>query len=213
MNLQEHWDRIYQSKKPTQVSWYQEHARLSLEFIRRTEVDRQAQIIDVGGGTSPLVDDLLSDGFKHVTVLDISGEALRAAQDRLGERAREVTWIEADVTQAGLPEHTYDLWHDRATFHFLTNSDQRLKYVSMVRRALKPGGHVIVATFALDGPSECSGLNVMQYSPQSLHNEFDGGFELVDSARESHITPFGKEQRFIYCYCRKLAEPVLAPAA
>jgi len=203
MELQTHWESIYQTKDPAQVSWYQEHALLSLRLIQQTGVDRKRHIIDVGGGASTLVDDLLLDGFEHVTVLDISDTALQTAQQRLGEKASFVTWIEADITQGKLPHHAYDVWHDRATFHFLTHPEDRQRYVEAVQHAVKPGGHVIVATFALDGPSQCSGLDVTQYDPTSLYNEFGDDFTLIDSTREVHQTPWGSEQRFVYCYCRK----------
>jgi hypothetical protein len=135
--------------------------------------------------------------------LDVSGAALRLTQQRLGAQANHVKWIEADITQADLPHQAYDLWHDRAVFHFLTQSEDRQRYVEVVRHAVRKGGHVIVATFAPDGPERCSGLEVVRYSPGSLHSEFGDGFDVVDSTRETHQTPFGTEQKFIYCYCRK----------
>jgi SAM-dependent methyltransferase len=202
MEVKSHWENIYQTKASTQVSWYQEHAHLSLRLIADTGVDRADPIIDVGGGTSTLVDDLLADGYQHLSVLDVSAGALQAAQQRLGARASTVTWIEADITQAQLPGQFYAVWHDRAVFHFLTQSRDRQRYIQVVRHAVKPGGHVIVATFALDGPSQCSGLNVARYSPDSLHHEFGEDFQLLTSTRETHVTPFGTEQKFIYCYCR-----------
>lgn len=203
MEAQTHWESIYGTKSPTQVSWYQEHALLSLQYIQRTGVKKTDPIIDVGGGASTLVDDLVATGFNGVTVLDISATALQAAQQRLGTRAADVTWVEADVTQVRLPHHFYSVWHDRAVFHFLTRPEDRQRYVDTVQQAVKPGGHVIVATFALDGPTHCSGLEVMRYSPGRLHSEFGADFEMVDNTREVHLTPFGTEQRFIYCYCRK----------
>jgi len=202
MEIKSHWENIYQTKAPTQVSWYQEHARLSLRLIADTGIDRSDPIIDVGGGTSTLVDDLLVDGYQHLTVLDISASALQTAQQRLGVRATAVTWIEADITQAQLPGQFYAVWHDRAVFHFLTQPHDRQRYIQAVRHAVKPGGHVIVATFALDGPPQCSGLNVTRYNPDSLHHEFGEDFQLLTSTRETHVTPFGTEQKFIYCYCR-----------
>ena len=202
MNAKTHWERIYETKAPTQVSWYQEHSRLSLEYISHTGVDKTGQIIDIGGGASTLVDDLLANSYQHVSVLDISGAALQTAQQRLGARAKEVTWITADITQAQLPHQFYDVWHDRAVFHFLTQPEDRQKYVQAVRQAVKSGGHVIVATFASDGPDHCSGLEVMRYNENGLHAEFGDDFEMVDSVRETHHTPFGTDQRFIYCYCR-----------
>jgi len=203
MNTKPHWENIYQSKAPTRVSWYQEHSRLSLEYISRTGVNKTDQIIDIGGGASTLVDDLLTNEYKHINVLDISAAALRAAQQRLGARAKEVTWIEADITQAQLPDQFYDVWHDRAVFHFLTQPEDRQRYVQAVRHAVKSGGHVIVATFASDGPDHCSGLEVVRYSEDSLHGEFGEEFKVVESKQETHHTPFGTEQKFIYCYCRK----------
>jgi 2-polyprenyl-3-methyl-5-hydroxy-6-metoxy-1,4-benzoquinol methylase len=202
MEPQIHWQNIYQTKDTTQVSWYQEHAGLSLRLIQETGVAVAGHIIDVGGGASILVDDLLAAGYQQVSVLDISGTALDIARNRLGARASAVTWIEADITQVDLPHHAYDVWHDRATFHFLTQPEDRQRYVRVVQHAVKPGGHVIVATFALDGPSQCSGLHVMQFNADSLHNEFGDDFKLIDSLRESHRTPFGTEQHFVYCYCR-----------
>ncbi len=202
MEIKNHWENIYQTKTSTQVSWYQEHARLSLRLIADTGIDRADPIIDVGGGTSTLVDDLLADGYRQLTVLDISAGALQTAQQRLGARATAVTWIEADITQAQLPGQFYAVWHDRAVFHFLTQPHDRQRYIQVVRHAVKPGGHVIVATFALDGPPRCSGLDVTRYSPDSLHHEFGEDFQLLTSTRETHVTPFGTEQKFIYCYCR-----------
>ena len=202
MNTKTHWEHIYETKAPTQVSWYQEHARFSLQYIRNTGIQKTDAIIDVGGGASTLVDDLLADGFQHISILDVSPSALQLARQRLGARAVDVNWIEADITRAELPEQAYDLWHDRAVFHFLTQPADRQRYIDTVRRAVRVGGHVIVATFALDGPERCSGLEVVRYSPESLHNEFGGDFEMVDSTPETHHTPFGTEQKFIYCYCR-----------
>lgn len=203
MENKTHWEHIYHTKESTQVSWYQLHPRLSLQYIQNTGVNKTAHIIDVGGGTSTLVDHLLDDGFQHITVLDVAVAALKLAQQRLGKRAESVTWLEADITQTVLPHHEYDVWHDRAVFHFLTAAQDRQHYINTVKEAVKPGGHVIVATFANDGPERCSGLEVARYDPQGLHNEFGADFELLDSAREEHHTPFGTEQKFIYCYCRK----------
>jgi len=198
-----HWEHIYQTKALDQVSWYQTQPHESLNFIRRTSVEKTARIIDVGAGASNLVDCLLEEGFQDITVLDISSVALNSAQARLGSRAEAVKWIEDDITQCALPESIYDVWHDRAVFHFLTNPQDRRKYVAAVNHSLKPGGHIIVASFALDGPTQCSGLDVMRYSPNSLHDEFGDNFDLKDSRRETHQTPFNTQQKFIYCYCRK----------
>lgn len=203
MDRKSHWENIFTTKADDQVSWYQTRPQESLELIRLTGVNKMAQIIDVGAGASNLVDCLLEDGFRNITVLDISSTALSHAKTRLGSRADEVTWKEADITKSELPPAYYDLWHDRAVFHFLTDPDDRREYVRAVNRSLKVGGHIIVASFALDGPSKCSGLDVVQYDPQALHHEFGGSFALVESRRETHVTPFGTEQKFIFCYCRK----------
>jgi 2-polyprenyl-3-methyl-5-hydroxy-6-metoxy-1,4-benzoquinol methylase len=203
MSLKDHWETIHQKKAPTQVSWYQDHALSSLQFIANTGVEKTGQIIDIGGGISTLVDDLIVNGYQNISVLDISAAALQTTQQRLGSQAQAVTWLEADVTRAELPHLFYDVWHDRAVFHFLTQAEDRQRYIETVRKTVKPGGHVIVATFALDGPDHCSGLEVMRYDPESLHNTFGNDFELLDSTHETHHTPFGTDQKFIYCYCRK----------
>jgi ubiquinone/menaquinone biosynthesis C-methylase UbiE len=204
METKTHWEKVYGTKDSTEVSWFQEHPELSLQFIDRTGVDSSAQVIDVGGGASTLVDDLLSRNYQNITVLDISAAALRVAQERLGSQANAVTWLEADITQVQLPYQFYDVWHDRAVFHFLTRAADRQKYVEAVMHSVKAGGHVIIATFGMDGPSRCSGLEVVRYDPDSLHHEFGSNFDLVHSTSESHETPFGTEQRFIYCYYRKV---------
>lgn len=203
MQQKDHWEKVYSTKPTDGVSWYQEHADRSLDLIRGTGVRPDASIIDVGGGASTLVDDLLREGYASLTVLDLSGAALAAARTRLGQRASEVTWLEADITRAGLPAQAYDVWHDRAVFHFLTSEDDRKAYVETVLRAVKPGGHVIVATFAEDGPLQCSGLPVRRYSADELHAEFGQPFTLLRHQREEHHTPFGTVQKFVYCYCRR----------
>jgi len=202
MDPKGHWEAIHRTKAPTEVSWYEEHAVRSMDFVRRTAVAKSGRIIDVGGGVSTLVDDLLAAGYEHVTVLDISAAALAVARARLGAAAARVTWIEADVLRVDLPPASYDLWHDRAVFHFLTDPADRARYVDVVRRVVRPEGHVIVATFASDGPLRCSGLEVVRYDAESLHDAFGDDFRLMESARESHVTPAGSEQRFVYCYCR-----------
>lgn len=205
MQSKEHWERVYSTKATDAVSWYQEHADHSLGLIETTGVSHTASIIDVGGGASTLVDDLLAKGYRNITVLDLSVAALDSAKERLGARARSVTWLASDVTKVELPTHSYDVWHDRAVFHFLTTPEDRHAYVQAVLRAVKPGGHVIVATFAEDGPLQCSGLPVMRYSASQLHAEFGEAFTLVSHDRELHRTPFGTTQQFTYCYCRKSA--------
>ena len=203
MKSKAHWEHIYKSKGAREVSWFQEHAAQSIELIKKTGVSLGAKIIDVGGGASTLVDDLLDLGYTEITVLDISGAALRRSQDRLGHRASRVTWLELDITQAELNSNFYDVWHDRAVFHFLTRADDRHRYVQAVNRSVKTGGHVIVASFGPAGPERCSGLEVVRYSPETMHDEFGNDFELVDSTTQTHHTPFGTDQQFIYCYCRK----------
>lgn len=198
---QEHWEKVYQTKQPDSVSWFQEHATRSLEIIRSIGVASNAQIIDVGGGASTLVDDLLTSGLKHVSVLDLSASALEVARKRLGALDQNVTWITGDIRTVDLPAHTYDIWHDRAVFHFLTETADRMAYVRRVIRAVKPRGHVIVATFAPDGPEQCSGLPVVRYDPDQLHGEFGAAFELLEHASEEHMTPWGSVQHFVYCHC------------
>lgn len=203
MDRKQHWEQIYTIKTPDSVSWFQEHADQSLRLIRNTGLGMGAAIIDVGGGASRLVDDLAAEGYTDLTVLDLSSAALAAARQRLGRQADRVQWMEGDITRAELPFHRFDIWHDRAVFHFLTDPADRHAYVERVMRAVRPGGHVIVATFAEDGPDKCSGLPVMRYRPEALHAEFGDAFLLVEHEREAHHTPFGTVQQFVYCYCRK----------
>ncbi len=200
-----HWDEVYRRKGAEGVSWFQPRLQTSLDVIDRIGLPPTASIIDIGSGASTLVDDLLARGFRDVTLLDLSRQALDITQQRLGDRAASVTLIAADILAAGLPEARYDLWHDRAVFHFLTDADARRRYVAAAERSLKPGGHIIVATFGIDGPAQCSGLDVTRYDPTSLHHEFGGGFQPIEHVEESHKTPWGTTQEFVYCYCRRLA--------
>lgn len=202
LNPKSHWEQVYGTKAPDQVSWFRPHLETSLALIERAAHDRTASVIDVGGGASSLVDDLLARGFTHITVLDISQAALDVAKNRLGTAANTVHWLAADATEADLPAHFYDIWHDRAVFHFLTRPQDRVAYVRNVARAVKPGGHVIVSTFGPDGPKKCSGLDVMRYDAEALHDEFGASFRLVESSKELHDTPAGTTQQFLYCYCR-----------
>jgi SAM-dependent methyltransferase len=201
-DLKGHWERVYRAKAPTEVSWYQREARLSLDLIRRVTPDLDAPIVDVGGGASTLVDGLVDAGYWAVTVLDLAPTALVMAQQRLGPAAARVTWIESDVLTATLPPGGYAVWHDRAVFHFLTDGRDRARYVAQTQRAVRPGGYVIVASFGPDGPSRCSGLPVQRYSPEAMHAEFGTDFRLLDSMREDHQTPAGATQAFVYCLCR-----------
>lgn len=204
MSTKQHWENVYTSRSETAVSWYAPHLALSLQLIERAAPGKHARIIDVGGGASTLVDDLLDRGFDDLTVLDLSEEALQAAQRRLDARAAKIAWLTGDVTTVQLPAAHYDVWHDRAVFHFLTESEQRRRYVENVQRAVKPGGHVIVATFGPQGPERCSGLEIVRYDAGGIHDQFGSRFEKVDSLREVHTTPWGSEQEFVYCYCLKV---------
>lgn len=194
---------MYSTKATSGVSGFQEHAQQSVQLVRQTGLARNAGIIDVGGGASTLVDDLLNEGYTNVTVLDLSEAALTASKSRLDQRADGVSWLVGDITRVELPRHAYDVWHDRAVFHFLTSPAERETYVQAVLCAVKPGGHVIAATFAEDGPDKCSGLPVMRYSADGLHAEFGVPFTLLQQEREEHHTPFCTVQKFIYCLCRK----------
>ena len=203
LNRKKHWENVYGQKKPVEVSWYQVEPAVSLGFITLIEIDSVAKIIDVGGGASVFVDKLLDQGFQNLTVLDISSKAIHHAQERLGRRAENVSWIEADVTEFE-SSIQYDFWHDRAVFHFLTDAEDRTKYVRRLKESIKPGGHVVIAAFAIDGPPKCSGLDVERYSPEKMKNELGDSFELVNSVTELHITPWNKQQKFIYCYFKKI---------
>lgn len=204
MDKQQHWETVYQTKARDEVSWFREHLDTSLRMIQNTGVGRDAAIIDVGGGNSTLVDDLLERGFVDISVLDISESAIVGSRERLEKRASQVNWIVADITAVDLPRSHYDLWHDRAVFHFLTEKEDRRNYVELVTHSLKPGGHIIVASFGPEGPQKCSGLDVVRYSPETMHDEFGETFTLIESVGETHSTPFGTTQDFVYCYCRKI---------
>jgi 2-polyprenyl-3-methyl-5-hydroxy-6-metoxy-1,4-benzoquinol methylase len=184
-------NKVYTTKEPEAVSWYHAHLESSLALIERAAHSRSASIIDIGAGESTLVDDLLARGYENITILDVSQTALDVTKKRLGLLAEQVKWIVADITQAQLESFAYDVWHDRAVFHFLTTIEQRAAYVRNVAKAVKLGGHVIVSTFGPEGPTKCSGLEVMRYNAESLHGEFGPHFRLVESSKELHQTPFG----------------------
>lgn len=202
MDAKTHWEKVYATKAPEAVSWYRPHLETSLALIERAAAGYSASIIDVGGGESTLVDDLLARGYENITVLDVSQTAIDVTKKRLGLAAEQVHWLVADITEAQLEPSAYDVWHDRAVFHFLTVPEQRAAYVRQVVRSVKPGGHVIVSTFGPEGPTKCSGLDVVRYDDDSLHNEFGTTFRLVESSKELHETPIGTTQQFLYCYCR-----------
>jgi ubiquinone/menaquinone biosynthesis C-methylase UbiE len=200
MDSKSHWSHLYRTKSSDKVSWYQPHLQISLEMIQSACTSKDDRIIDVGGGASTLVDDLIQSGFQNITVLDIAGEALMLAQNRIGTKAQSVNWIEKDVLNASLPAQYYDLWHDRAVFHFLTQPEDRRKYVETVLKAMRNGGHVIIAAFSLDGPRRCSGLDVVRYSAESMLQELGDRFELVGRKFEEHRTPTSVRQNFLYCH-------------
>jgi SAM-dependent methyltransferase len=202
MSRQNHWENVYASKAETQVSWFQETPAPSLELVELVGAVRNSAIIDIGGGASRLVDSLVSRGYEDVTVLDVSAAALASARSRMGDKADRVSWIAADVT-AWEPSRSYDVWHDRAAFHFLTDPNDQTAYVARLRRALRPGGHAIIGTFALDGPERCSGLIVSRYDASRLAATLRGGFELIDARRHDHITPWGATQQFQFSTFRR----------
>ncbi len=192
-----HWDKVYEGKSPLDVSWFQAEPVRSLGLIQNSGIGKDGFVIDVGGGASVLVDALLAAGYARVAVLDISAGALEAARGRLGERAGEVEWLEADIT-AFNPPHSYALWHDRAVFHFLTEKADRENYVQALKKAVPPGGHIVIAAFAVGGPQQCSGLDIVQYDAAKLRRELGEGFELAEEMQELHVTPAGGQQQFSY---------------
>jgi 2-polyprenyl-3-methyl-5-hydroxy-6-metoxy-1,4-benzoquinol methylase len=200
MQSKNHWETVYSTKLSDSVSWFQPHANSSINLIRETDISLDSSIIDIGGGASMLVDDLLENGFKNLSVLDISAAALSTAKNRLGDMAVHVQWIEADITQTDLLPSSIDVWHDRAVFHFLTTADDRRAYIDAMLHSLKPEGHVIMATFAEDGPIQCSGLPIVRYTAEKLYAEIGDCFSLVKSIKEAHQTPTGSVQQFIYCH-------------
>lgn len=199
---QAHWQGVHRSKSPEETSWFQLRPEPSLRLIDAAGLGGDTRMVDIGGGASTLVDHLLARGWQRITVLDIAEDALRRARERLGERAAAVTWEVADVTR-WRPEQSFELWHDRAVFHFLTDAADRAAYRDTLAAALRPGGYAVVATFALDGPERCSGLPVVRYDSAALAAEFAGCLELVQSARDEHVTPGGKLQAFTFCLFRR----------
>ncbi|MCW5701627.1 MAG: class I SAM-dependent methyltransferase [Bradyrhizobium sp.] len=199
-----HWDTVYKTKAETAVSWYQPHATRSLHLIKSSAPDQAASVIDVGGGTSTLIDGLLACGFADVTVLDIAQSALDLAKSRVGRNAGKVSWIVADVTR-WTPVRTWAIWHDRAVFHFLTERSQQDEYLVALKVATEPGATAIISTFALDGPETCSGLPVQRYSPAVLASRFGDAFVLTAQGHENHLTPRGSKQRFCYAVLKRMA--------
>jgi SAM-dependent methyltransferase len=203
LERQSHWQNIYQTRKSTDVGWYQPHLIVSLGLILQLALPKTATILDVGAGDSTLVDDLLANGYSRISLLDLSSAAFERVKARLGSKSDNISWIEADITQAKLPLQAYDVWHDRALFHFFTNDLDRRKYIEAARLALKPGGYLIIATFAQDGPLRCSGLDTRRYGPEALCQELGEEFMLIRSLPEIHHTPSGNEQKFSYCLFKK----------
>ncbi|MBZ0105240.1 MAG: class I SAM-dependent methyltransferase [Sulfuricella denitrificans] len=193
-----HWENVYSTRKPDEVGWYQAYPEIPLHLIASTGVGKSAAIIDVGGGASNLVDALLENGYSDVTVLDLSAAALEASRARLDQSSNKVKWLVEDIT-CFIPARRYDVWHDRAVFHFLTEAADRQRYMKAARAALPPGGHLIMAAFALDGPPQCSGLDVARYSPESLQQEVGEGFALAESFGGLHITPSQGKQAYTFC--------------
>lgn len=192
-----HWEKIYRKQSATTVSWHQDEPTLSLELIRRCQVPKNQPVIDIVGGASALAGYLLNEGFMHVSVLDLSATALAHAQERLGTQAGHIDWIEKDVTRFA-PRQRYALWHDRAVFHFLTDASDRTRYADTLRRSLHENGHVIIAAFAVDGPTQCSGLDVVQYDSPKLLEALGAEFTLIEERDEIHRTPANKDQTFAY---------------
>ena len=197
MSRKEHWERIYKKKSPVEVSWYQEEPTISLSLVIKLLLGRDESIIDIGGGASTLVDCLLEEGFKNITILDLSSNALSRAKQRLGDKAALVNWKVEDITMY-VPNHDYSLWHDRAVFHFLTEKNDREKYKRVLEESVREGGYVIIAAFAIGGPTKCSGLDIVQYDAEKLQKEIGTSFNLFEEKSEVHITPAGKEQLFGY---------------
>jgi len=202
MNKQAHWQSVYEAKAPTEMSWFRAHLDASLALIERVAPNRSARIIDAGGGESTLVDDLLARGYLDVTVIDIAPSAIEHCKKRLGSHSHSVRWLVGDVTRREFQRGWFDVWHDRAVFHFLTDPMERESYVRSVLKAVRPGGHVIVSTFGPKGPTKCSGLDVVRYDAESLHREFGKRFRIEESTVELHQTPWGSGQQFVYCCCR-----------
>ncbi|MBD3640796.1 MAG: class I SAM-dependent methyltransferase [Marinobacter sp.] len=205
MNDPKHWNQIYSSQSPESVGWFRPHLETPLAWIADLNLDPHEPIIDVGGGASTLVDDLLERGHKNITVLDLSRSAIQIAQKRLGNASNTVTWLEGDVTQLELPPLYYGLWHDRAVFHFLIEPALRQKYVEAIRSSLKVGGNFIIGTFSPDSPPKCSGLPVRRYDAELLESTFGDMFELRHSVNEIHITPGGVKQPYVYCLFQRTA--------
>jgi len=203
-SFKEHWESVYANKTPSEVSWTQEIPKTSLELTLNNSTDKSLNIIDIGGGDSLLVDFLLAEGYTNITVLDISSLAIKRAQKRLGDLSNNVTWIVSDINDFK-PKHKYDIWHDRAAFHFLTEENQIKNYVSLVNEFVEK--QLILSTFSINGPLKCSGLNITQYSSEKMDELFKENFQMKKCIFEDHITPFNTVQNFIFCNFEKRNNP------
>lgn len=202
-----HWENIYQTKDTTtDVSWYQSYPQTSMDLILSTEVGKDGSLIDVGSGDSRLVDALLELGFNNLSMLDISAESLEKAKARLGDKAASITWIESDVLELDTSER-FDVWHDRATFHFLTKGKDIARYIEIAGKLINPNGHLVISTFSINGPKQCSGLDITQYSEDLIKETFKKDFNHVKSFEETHTTPFGTEQNFLWTVFKRTAKP------
>jgi 2-polyprenyl-3-methyl-5-hydroxy-6-metoxy-1,4-benzoquinol methylase len=199
-NKKSHWETVYSTRQPHEVSWTQDVPQISLDFIHSFNVPKTARIIDIGGGDSKLVDYLLNEGFEDITVLDISEAALKRAKDRLGDKATKVKWVISDITEFK-PKEVYDIWHDRATFHFLTTPGQIKQYITTAKQAVN--GYLAIGTFSENGPKKCSGLDIKQYNEEQLQAELSNGFSKIRCITEDHVTPFNTTQNFLFCSFKK----------
>ena len=197
MDNKQHWDTVYGSKAPNAVSWYAPHLETSLKLIHQASPDKSSAIIDIGGGEATLVDDLLSEGYQDISVLDISQKAIDVARSRIDKQADRVHWYCADIIQATLQQNYFDVWHDRATFHFLTTTEQISKYIKTVRKSVT--GFLTIGTFSKNGPEKCSGLEIKQYKEEQLTMELKDGFDKIKCITEDHLTPFKTTQNFLFC--------------
>ena len=197
-NTKQHWENVFTTKAPNEVSWFQTYPKTSMEFLELFQLPLTANIIDIGGGDSHLVDALLDKGYQNIWVLDISANALEKAKQRLGEKAKQVHWIVSDVTEF-IPPVQFDFWHDRAAFHFLTNEEAVNKYVSIAERGIKENGYLVLGTFSENGPTKCSGLEIRQYNETSMSKRFEVAFNRIKCITENHTTPFNTVQNFLFC--------------
>ena len=207
-NHKTHWEKLYETKAGSDLSWFQPYPHTSVDFINLFKLPKTSSIIDVGGGDSHLVDALLELGYSDITVLDISAKSIERAKARLGEKASTITWLEKDIVDFD-PQRKYDFWHDRAAFHFLTTEIQIMKYLAIAKQAIKPGGHLVLGTFSDNGPAKCSGLDIRQYTEASMSILFEKDFRRIKCVQETHTTPFNTQQDFVFCSFQRIVTPIL----